>query len=70
MCKPPTIQTKYVEVKSLLPQELLSCKHLQYTQEYFKTQLDVANFILDLNGAYKECKEKLDIIRELQNELR
>lgn len=59
---------EYVEVKQLIPNELLICRELRYAKEYFKTQKDVSDYLLDLHKAYVDCKNKIFVIRKLQND--
>lgn len=55
------VETKYV--KQTLPNELLTCKDIGIPS--VKTQLDVANYVIELRGGYLECYEKLEAIRRL-----
>lgn len=59
--------TKIVQVQRLIPNEILECVDLRYVPT-IKTDKDVSNYILVLHGGYMDCYEKLQKIKELQND--
>lgn len=59
----PQVIEKIVYIKHDIPKELLSCKDINVTT--VTTQGDVSRLIIDLDEAYKDCKDKLSDINKL-----